>query len=349
MQVSVVLIFPSVRAAVPACFTAVLPFPMDNPMLHIVVIDGYTINPGDLDWSPLSALGELTVFDRTPAELTPGRAAGADILLTNKTPLPRSVIAALPDLKCIGVLATGYNVVDIAAAKERGIPVTNVPGYGTSAVAQHVFALLLELTQRTGLHSDSVRAGDWTRSIDWCYWRTPLVELAGLTMGIVGYGAIGQAVARIAQAFGMNVIAATRTLRANENGVTFTNVDDLFRRADVVSLHCPLTPETQGLVNAARLAMMKSTAFLINTGRGPLVIEQDLADALRNAVIAGAAADVLSTEPPAEDNPLLTAPHCLITPHLAWAAKASRQRLMDAVVENVRAFLAGKPVNVVNP
>ncbi len=314
----------------------------------IVIFDGYTLNPGDLDWSPLAAHGELTVHDRTPAELVLERAAGADILLTNKTPLPRSVIEALPDLKFIGVLATGYNVVDIAAAKARGVPVANVPGYGTAAVAQHVFALLLELTQRTGLHSDSVRAGDWARSVDWCYWRTPLVELSGLTMGIVGYGAIGQAVARIAQAFGMKVIAATRTPRADGDGVTLTGMDDLFRRADVVSLHCPLTPETQGLVNAARLATMKPSAFLINTGRGPLIVEQDLADALRTDVIAGAAVDVLSTEPPAADNPLLTAPHCLITPHLAWAAKASRQRLLDAVAENVRTFLAGAPVNVVN-
>ena len=324
---------------------------MNTALPRIVVLDGYTLNPGDLDWSQLSALGDLTVYDRTPAELMLERAAGAEIVLTNKTALPRPVIESLPALKFIGVLATGYNVVDIAAAKERGIPVTNVPGYGTAAVAQHVFALLLELTQRTGLHSDSVRAGDWTRSVDWCYWRTPLVELAGLTMGIVGYGAIGQAVARIARAFGMEVIASTRTARRLETGGTeVANLrhDDLFRRADVVSLHCPLTPETQGLVNAARLASMKPTAFLINTGRGPLVVEQDLADALRNAVIAGAAVDVLSTEPPAADNPLLTAPNCLITPHLAWAAKASRQRLMDAVVENVRAFLAGAPVNVVN-
>ena len=321
---------------------------MNTSLARIVILDGYTLNPGDLDWSALAALGGLTVHDRTPAELVLERAAGASIVLTNKTPLTRTVIESLPDLKCIGVLATGYNVVDVAAAKERGIPVTNVPGYGTPAVAQHVFALLLELTQRTGLHSDSVRAGDWARSVDWCYWRTPLVELAGLTMGIVGYGAIGQAVARIAQAFGMNVIAATRTLRADESGVIFTSVDDVFRRADVVSLHCPLTPETQGLVNAARLATMKPSAFLINTGRGPLIVEKDLADALRTAVIAGAAVDVLSTEPPAADNSLLTAPHCLITPHLAWAAKASRQRLMDAVVENVRAFLDGSPVNVVN-
>jgi len=314
----------------------------------IVVLDGYTLNPGDLDWSALAALGSLTVHDRTPPALVSERACGAQILLTNKTPLTRAVIESLPDLKYIGVLATGYNVVDTMAAKERGIPVTNVPGYGTAAVAQHVFALLLELTQRTGLHSDSVRAGDWSRSADWCYWRTPLVELAGLTLGIVGWGAIGQAVARIARAFGMNVIAATRTPRT-EDGVAFTSVDELFRQADVVSLHCPLTPETQGIVNAGRLAGMKPTAFLINTGRGPLIVEAELAAALRAGCIAGAALDVLSTEPPAAENPLLTAPRCLITPHLAWAARASRQRLMDAVVENVRAFLAGVPENVVNP
>jgi glycerate dehydrogenase len=313
----------------------------------IAVLDGHTLNPGDLDWSPLAALGNLKVHDRTPPELVTERARDAAILLTNKTPLPRAVIEALPALKYIGVLATGYNVVDTAAAHERGIPVCNVPGYGTAAVAQHVFALLLELTSHTGMHSDSVRAGEWSHSPDWCYWRAPLTELAGLTMGIVGWGAIGQAVAGIARAFGMNVLAATRTPRTVE-GVEFTGMDELFRRADVVSLHCPLTPETQGMVNAARLAAMKPAAFLINTARGPLIVENELAAALREGRLAGAALDVLSTEPPAPDNPLLTAPRCLITPHLAWAARASRQRLMDAVVENVRAFLAGTPVNVVN-
>jgi glycerate dehydrogenase len=318
-------------------------------MNRLVVLDGFTLNPGDLDWSPLAALAHLTIHERTPQAEIPERAQSAQMLLTNKTPLTRAVMEALPDLRYIGVLATGYNVVDTEAAKERGIPVTNVPGYGTTAVAQHVFALLLELTQHTGLHSDTVRAGEWSRSVDWCYWRTPLVELAGLTMGIAGYGAIGQAVARIARAFGMNILASVRTPRAAEEGVEFVSMDDLFRRADVVSLHCPLTPETQGLVNASRLATMKPSAFLINTGRGPLVVEAELAEALRAGRIAGAAADVLSTEPPAADNPLLTAPNCLITPHLAWAARASRQRLMDAVVENVRAFLTGKPVNVVNP
>jgi glycerate dehydrogenase len=316
--------------------------------MNITILDGFTLNPGDLSWDALSALGSLKVHERTARELITERAAGADILLTNKAPLTRETIAALPELKYIGVLATGYNVVDTAAARERGIPVTNVPGYGTAAVAQHVFALLLELTQHTGLHSASARAGDWARSADWCYWRTPLVELAGLTMGIVGYGAIGRAVARIAQAFGMNVIASTRTPRAAEEGVDFVTTDELFRCADAVSLHCPLTTDTQGLVNAARLATMKPGAFLINTGRGPLIVEAELAAALRNGTIAGAAVDVLSTEPPAADNPLLTAPNCLVTPHIAWASKAARQRLLKSVEENIRAFLAGAPVNVVN-
>jgi glycerate dehydrogenase len=319
---------------------------MSSP--SITVLDGHTLNPGDLHWSALSSLGTLTVHDRTPPELILERARDAAILLTNKTPLPRAVIDSLPALKYIGVLATGYNVVDTAAARDRGIPVCNVPGYGTAAVAQHVFALMLEFTSHTGLHSDTVRAGDWARSPDWCYWRTPLTELAGLTMGIVGWGAIGQAVAGIARAFGMKILAASRTPRTAE-GVEFTGVDELFRRADVVSLHCPLTSETEGMVNAARLAAMKPTAFLINTARGPLIVENELAAALRDGRLAGAALDVLSTEPPAPDNPLLTAPRCIITPHLAWAARASRQRLMDAVVENIRAFLAGKPVNVVNP
>ena len=317
----------------------------DSP--SIVVLDGHTLNPGDLDWSPLAALGRLTVHERTAAAEVRARAEGAGLLLTNKSALTRELIGVLPELLYIGVLATGYNVVDTAAAAARGIPVTNVPGYGTAAVAQHVFALLLELTQQTGLHSESVRAGDWSRGADWCYWHTPLVELSGLTMGIVGMGSIGQAVAEIARAFGMKVIAVTRTARTVA-GAECVSVEELFRRADVVSLHCPLTPETNGMVNAARLAAMKPSAFLINTGRGPLVVEPDLAEALRAGRIAGAALDVLSTEPPAADNPLLSAPRCLITPHLAWAARASRQRLMDAVVENVRAFLAGTPVHVVN-
>lgn len=313
----------------------------------IVVLDGYTLNPGDLDWRGLEALGDVTLHDRTPLAATVERAAGAPILLTNKAPVNAEAIAALPDLRYIGVLATGYNSVDVATAKARGIIVANVPGYGTQAVAQHVFALILELAQHAGHHAHTVRGGRWTASADFCYWDFPLVELAGRTLGIVGFGAIGQAVARIGLAFGMKVIASTRTARLVE-GVEFMPIDAVFRQADVVTLHCPLTPETQGLVNAARLARMKSGAFLINTGRGPLIVERDLAEALTSGGIAGAGLDVLSVEPPKADNPLLTARNCLITPHIAWATQAARARLMTIAVENVRAFLAGSPEHVVN-
>lgn len=313
----------------------------------IVVLDGYTLNPGDLDWRGLEAIGDVTVYERTPLAATVERASGAAILLTNKAPVSAETIGALPDLRYIGVLATGYNVVDVAAAKARGIVVANVPGYGTPAVAQHVFALILELAQRVGHHAQSVRAGRWVASADFCYWDFPLVELAGRTLGIVGFGAIGHAVARIGLAFGMKVIASTRTPRAVE-GVEFVAMDEVFRRADVVTLHCPLTPETQGLVDTARLTQMKPGAFLINTGRGPLVVERDLAAALEAGRIAGAGLDVLSVEPPKAENPLLTAQNCLITPHIAWAMQAARARLMEIAVANVQAFLAGAPVHVVN-
>ena len=315
---------------------------------RIVVLDGFTLNPGDIDWAPLRALGECEIFDRTPEDAVLERARGAAILLTNKTPVPKSLIDALPELRCIGVLATGFNVVDFAAAAARGIPVTNAPGYGTPSVAQHVFALLLELTQHTGRHAELVRAERWSASPDFCFWETPLVELAGRTIGIVGYGSIGSAVARIALAFGMKVLAASRRARTDVLDVEFTGIDEIFRRADVVTLHCPLTEETQGLVNSQRIGLMKRDAFLINTGRGPLVVEQDLADALNAGRIAGAGLDVLSAEPPAPGNPLFTAKNCLITPHIAWASKAARVRLLGIVVENVRAFLAGTPMNVVN-
>ena len=315
---------------------------------RIVVLDGFTLNPGDLDWAPLRALGECEVFDRTPPDGVLERARGAAVVLTNKTPLPREVIEALPDLRYIGVLATGCNVVDVSAAKAHGIPVTNAPGYGTPSVAQHVFALLLELTQHTGHHARTVRDGRWSASLDFCYWDTPVVELAERTLGIVGYGSIGAAVGRIALAFGMNVLAATRRTRPNIGMIEFTSTDDLFRRADVVTLHCPLTAETQGLVNAQRLALMKPDSYLLNTGRGPLIVEQDLAHALNAGQIAGAGLDVLSAEPPSPDNPLLTAKNCLITPHIAWASRAARARLLAIVVENLRAFLAGEPTNVVN-
>jgi glycerate dehydrogenase len=318
-----------------------------NSRPKIVVLDGHTLNPGDLDWRGLEEIGALTVHARTPLAETVARAKGAEVLLTNKAPVSAATIEQLPELQYIGVLATGFNVVDVAAAKAREISVANVPGYGTPAVAQHVFALILELAQRTGHHAQTVRDGRWTASPDFCYWDFPLVELAGRTLGIVGFGAIGQAVANIGRAFGMKVIASTRTPRTVE-GVEFMTVDEVFRRADVVTLHCPLTPETQGLVNAARLAEMKPDAFLINTGRGPLVVERDLAEALEAGRIAGAALDVLSVEPPKADNPLLTAKNCLVTPHIAWATKAARARLMAIAVENVRAFFAGSPVNVVN-
>ena len=315
---------------------------------RIVVLDGFTLNPGDLDWAPLRALGECEVFDRTPPDAVLERARGAAVLLTNKTALPREVIEALPDLRYIGVLATGCNVVDLSAAKARGIPVTNAPGYGTPSVAQHVFALLLELTQHTGHQARTVRDGRWSASPDFCYWDKPLIELADRTLGIVGYGSIGAAVGRIALAFGMKVLAATRRARPVADEIAFTSIDDLFRRADVVTLHCPLTADTQGLVNAQRLALMKPDSYLINTGRGPLVVEQDLADALNAGQIAGAGLDVLSAEPPSPENPLLTAKNCLITPHIAWASRAARGRLLAIVVENLRAFLEGEPTNVVN-
>lgn len=314
--------------------------------MKIVVLDGYAANPGDLDWSPLTALGELTVHDRTPAELTVARAAGAQVVLTNKTALGAAELAALPELRYIGVLATGYNVVDVAAARERGIVVTNVPAYSTPSVAQQVFALLLELTRGAGRHAALVRQGRWSTAPDFCFWEGPQVELAGLTFGIVGFGAIGQAVARIAQAFGLRVIVHTRTPDpAAWPEVTFVERAALFAQADVVSLHCPLTEETRGMINATTLAAMKPGAYLINTGRGLLVDETALAAALHAGQIAGAGLDVLVQEPPAADNPLLTAPNCVITPHLAWATRASRQRLLDVAVDNVRAFVAGREQN----
>ncbi len=317
-----------------------------SPRPRIVVLDGHTLNPGDLDWSQIETHGELTVHARSAADEIVPRAQDAEILLTNKTPVTAETIAALPALRFIGVLATGTNIVDVAAAKARGIPVCNVPGYGTASVAQHVFALLLELTQRTGHHAQAVRDGRWSACPDFCFWDFPLVELAGLTLGIVGYGSIGAAVARIGAAFGMKIIASARRPRSAE-GVEFRTTEEIFRRADVVTLHCPLTDETRGLANAKRLATMKSSAFLINTGRGPLVAEQDLADALNAGRIAGAALDVLATEPPAPGHPLFTAKNCLITPHIAWATHSARARLMQVVAENIRAFLAGAPQNVV--
>ena len=315
--------------------------------MKIVVLDGYTANPGDLSWEALAALGTLTVHDRTAeAEIVP-RARGAEIVLTNKTVLSRDVIAALAGVKCICVLATGYNVVDVAAAKEHGIVVCNVPEYSTPNVAQAVFALILELTNRTGHHDRTVHEGRWAACDDFCYWDGDLVELAGLTLGIVGYGRIGAAVARIGAAFGMRILAHRRSGSGTVEGGEHAALDRVFRESDVVSLHCPLTPDTKDLVNAARLATMKRTAFLINTARGALVNEADLAAALAAGTIAGAGLDVLTVEPPPASNPLLTARNCVITPHIAWATRNARRRLIEVTVANVRAFAAGQPRNVV--
>jgi len=316
----------------------------------IVILDGHTANPGDLSWSEIEALGSVTVYPRTAASDVVARARDADIVLTNKTVISRESIAALPRLRCIGVLATGYNIVDVEAAKERAIPVCNVPEYSTPNVAQAVFALLLELTNHTGHHARTVRDGRWAACEDFCYWDGELVELAGLTLGLVGYGRIGRAVAAVGRAFGMRVLAHRRTsaTTGGDEGVTIVDLPTLLRESDVVSLHCPLTPETLGLINAETISLMKPTAFLINTSRGPLVNEADLAVALDQRRIAGAGLDVLSVEPPPVSNPLLTARHCIITPHIAWATLNARRRLIEVTAANLRGFVAGQPQHVVN-
>jgi glycerate dehydrogenase len=318
--------------------------------MKIVVLDGYCLNPGDLDWSGIEKLGAVEVFDRTPAGEVVSRAAGAEIVFTNKTPLPADVIGRLPKLRYIGVLATGYNIVDVEAARARGIVVANIPTYGTASVAQFVFALLLELCHHVGAHAAATKAGDWSCNADWCFWNSPLVELAGKTMGIIGFGRIGRQAGRIADAMGMRVIA-NDTYQGDppaHEGFRWAGVEEVLRESDVVSLHSPLFPETRGMINAKSLAGMKSSAFLINTSRGPLVVDQDLADALNAGRIAGAGLDVLSVEPPAADNPLLKARNCLVTPHIAWATREARKRLMDLAVRNVTAFLTGTPTNVVS-
>jgi glycerate dehydrogenase len=317
--------------------------------MQIVVLDGYTLNPGDLNWRELEALGTCTVQDRTPPDQVVERATNADIVLTNKTPLTSGQIATLPNLKYIGVLATGYNIVDVQAARARGIPVANVPTYGTRSVAQMTLALLLELTQHVGHHSETVRNGRWTSSPDFCYWDSPLVELDGLTLGILGFGRIGQAVGELARAFGMTTVCHTRNPdTVLPENVTRVSLERLFRESDVLSLHCPLTPDTQHVVNRERLSWMKPTSFLLNTSRGPLIDEAALAEALNSGTLSGAALDVLAIEPPVGENPLLNARNCLITPHIAWATKAARSRLMQTAVANVAAFLKGTPQNVVN-
>ncbi len=316
--------------------------------MQIVVLDAHTLNPGDLSWDGLKALGSCDIYDRTPPAQVIARAANAEIILLNKVVLTRDRLERLPKLRYIGVLATGTNVVDLAAARGRHITVTNVPAYSTRSVAQITFALLLELTHHVGHHAQSVRDGRWTRSKDFCYWDYPLIELDGLTMGLIGFGRIGQAAADLARAFGMNVLACSPSLKTAPRSVRVVDVETLFRQSDVVSLHCPLTPQTRQLVNAERLAWMKPTAFLLNTSRGPVIDEPALAAALSAGRIAGAGLDVLSVEPPPPDNPLLTARNCIITPHQAWASGAARVRLMHIAVENVQAFLAGQPQNVVN-
>ena len=317
--------------------------------MHIVVLDGYTLNPGDLSWGELEKLGDCTVHDRTPPEDLVDRACAAEIVLTNKVVLSRDIIARLPRLHYVGVLATGYDVVDVAAARERGIPVANVPTYGTASVAQMAFAHLLNLTQHVAHHARTVRDGRWTASPDFCYWDYPLVELAGLTMGIVGFGRIGQTTARLALAFGMQVLYHdVLAPDPSPEGCRRVDLDELFRESDVISLHCPLTPQTRALVNAERLSTMKPSAFLINTSRGPLIDEAALIDALNAGRIAGAGLDVLAAEPPDAGNPLYRAKNCFITPHIAWATRAARARLLDVAVRNVAAFLRGRPENVVN-
>lgn len=317
--------------------------------MNIVVLDGHALNPGDLSWDALEALGDCTVHDRTATDQTVSRAAGAEILLTNKTVLPGAILDQLPDCKYIGVLATGYNIVDVQTAAERNIVVSNVPTYGTQSVAQMVFAHILNLTQHVGDHGRTVSEGKWTNSPDFCYWDHPLIELAGKTLGLVGLGRIGSATALLGKALGMNVIGYDNNPDACQAaGCTPVGLDELFAASDIVTLHCPLTDETEGMINAVNLAKMKPTAFLINTSRGPLVDQQALGEALNEGRLAGAGLDVLCTEPPPADNPLLNARNCWVTPHIAWATKEARTRLMNTSVENVQAFLSGAPQNVVN-
>ena len=318
--------------------------------MKIVVLDGHTANPGDLSWEALEVLGDVTVYDRTPDELIVERSAGADVLVTNKTPLWAETIAQLPDLKFITVLATGYNVVDLAAAADRGIPISNVPAYSTASVAQYTFALLLELCHHVALHSRQVYQGKWTAGPYFCFWDKPQIELEGKTLGIVGYGQIGSRVAQIAHAMGMNVVANTRTPKPVPEYEPFewVSMEELFTRADVVSLHCPLTDDNAGFVDKRLLGLMKPGAFLINTARGAIVNEVDLKAALDQEQIAGAAMDVVSAEPIKADNPLLTAKNCIITPHIAWATQAARGRLIQITADNIKGFIDGKLINVVN-
>ncbi|MFT3945486.1 MAG: D-2-hydroxyacid dehydrogenase [Agriterribacter sp.] len=317
--------------------------------MNIVILDGYTLNPGDLDWSPLEKIGKLKVYERTAIENVVERSKDAEIVLTNKTKITGDAIKSLPKLKYIGELATGFDNVDIKTAAEKNIPVCNVPGYSSSSVAQLTIALLLELVYKTGKRSEEVHAGAWVKSTDFCFGHTGLFELEGKTLGLIGLGQIGSAVAKIALAFGMKVIASVRNPeKYNIKGVSFVSREDCFKQADFVSLHCPLTDDTRQMVNTALINTMKPSAYIINTARGALINEIDLADALNNKRIAGAALDVLSTEPPSADNPMFNATNCIITPHIAWATKEARTRLLNESIKNIEAFLEGERRNVVN-
>ncbi|HWP21558.1 MAG TPA: D-2-hydroxyacid dehydrogenase [Candidatus Cryosericum sp.] len=317
--------------------------------MKTVVLDGYTLNPGDLNWDALSALGETSVYDRTPASDILARIGNAEAVYTNKTPLTRETILACPNLKFIGVLATGYNVVDVAAAKERGIPVCNVPTYGTAAVGQFAIAMLLEICHHVAHHSEAVREGRWSGNLDWCFWDYPLIELEGKTMGVVGFGRIGQRTGEIAKALGMRVLAYDSYPNDAGKAIgTYADLDTLLKESDVISLHCPLFPETKGMINATSIAKMKNGVILLNNSRGPLIVEQDLADALNSGKVYAAGLDVVSEEPISPENPLLSAKNCLITPHISWAPKESRARLMKTAVDNLANWQSGKPINVVN-
>ncbi|HSO85794.1 MAG TPA: D-2-hydroxyacid dehydrogenase [Draconibacterium sp.] len=316
--------------------------------MNIVVLDGYVLNPGDLSWDGIRKLGDCTIYDRTPSELTIERAKGANVLFTNKVILNKEIIGQLPLLKYIGVLATGYNVVDTEAAKNAGITVTNIPAYSTASVAQMVFSHILNFAQNVAVHAQSVSAGDWATSVDFAYWKTPQTELAGKTLGIIGFGQIGQAVAKIGLALGMSVIFNNRSQKETDLKASQVDLEKLLSESDFVSINCPLTPGNMGFINKSTLEKMKPTAFLVNTGRGPLVNEQDLADALNSGKIAGAGLDVLSDEPARSDNPLPRAKNCFITPHIAWATFEARTRLMNIATENLKAFIEENPKNVVS-
>lgn len=318
--------------------------------MKIVILDGYTENPGDLSWEQLEQLGELTVYDRTEPGQIIERIGGAEIIFINKTPITSEIIAGCPNLKYIGVLATGYNVVDVEAAGKAGVTVTNIPAYGTDAVAQHTMALLLELCHHAGTHSDAVMAGEWSRQPDFCFWKYPMTELSGKTFGVIGFGRIGQKTAALAQAFGMKVLACSAHPRKEleTENCRYAPLDKLLAESDVISLHCPLLPSTKGMINRDTIAAMKPGVLILNTARGPLIVEEDLRQALESGKVGGAAVDVVSAEPIREDNPLLGAPNMIITPHIAWASREARQRLMNIAAENLRQYLAGTPQNVVS-